>query len=177
MMSLLSTVLVLDFAALDLNLWHSVVSTSESGQQDAASLALSQLRKQAFRLVRAHPRITNVQGACSELCCLAAELCQELRRAKPGVGGLSSGPGSFCEDNRLVWGRAMAGGMSPGLYAVVCWYVSIIDCTGQVERDLGSLRKVLETHVGLTDGKHGIACAFEIYLDGPARAENLVAHE
>ena len=48
----------------------------------------------------------------------------------------------------------MAGGVSPGLYAVVCWYVSIIDCTGQVERDLGSLRKVLETHVGPTDGQN-----------------------
>ena len=72
----------------------------------------------------------------------------------------------------------MAGGMSPGLYAVVCWYVSIIDWAGQVERDLGSLRKILETHVGPTDGrKRGIACAVEIYLDGPEREEDLVVHE
>ena len=72
----------------------------------------------------------------------------------------------------------MAGGVPPGLYAVVCWYISIIDCTGQVERDLGSLRKVLETHVGPTDGQiRGIACAVEIYLDGPEREEDLVVHE
>ena len=170
--------LVMDFAALDLNLWHSVLRKAESCQEDAASLALSHLRKKAFRLVRAHPRVTDVQGVCSELCRLAVKLCKELRRAEPGVAGLSAGPGSFCKDNRLVWGRAMAGGLSPGLYAVVCWYISIIDCTGQVERDLGSLRKVLETHVGPTDGqKRGIACAVEIYLDGPEREEDLVVHE
>ena len=159
MLSLPPNSLVMDFAALDLNLWHGVLRKEESGQEDAASLARSQLRKKAFRLVRAHPRVTDVQGVCSELCRLAVKLCRELRRAKPGVDGLSSGPGSFCKDNRVVWGRAMAGGVSPGLYAVVCWYISIIDGTGQVERDLGSLRKVLETHVGRQMGKNAALLA------------------
>lgn len=79
------TSLVMDFAALDLNPWHGVLRKEESSQEDAASLARWQLRRKAFRLVQAHPQVTDVQGVCSELCRLAVQLCQELRRAKPGV--------------------------------------------------------------------------------------------
>ena len=126
--------LVMDFAALDLNLWHSVMRKEESGQEDAAGSGLLQLRRKAFRLVRAHPQVTDVQGVCSELCRLAVQLCRELRQAQPGVGCSPSGPGSFCKDTRLVWGRTMAGGAplvfmrafagaSPSLSALAKWSV------------------------------------------------------
>ena len=102
--------LVMDWTALDPNPWHGVLRKEESGQEDAASLARWQLGRKAFRLVQAHPQVTDVQAASSELCRLAVRLCQELRRAKPGVLSPSRPRQLQSRDKSLVFKKTPATG-------------------------------------------------------------------
>ena len=52
-------------------------------------------------------------------------------------------------DNRRLWGRALGRGDCPGdVGHLVSWYLSVLDNTGVVERDLGALLRSHQQHLG-----------------------------
>lgn len=79
------------------------------------------------------------------------------------------------QDNHLMWARVLGKGKPvpcaaslETLPALVCWYLSILDGECGVERDLASLRLLLQEHEGSLDEDGRCAAdLLELHLDGP----------
>ena len=131
----------ISFTALDLRRWRAAFADNAQGETAKASL-LATHAKRFFR----HWKLEAGQGV-RELETVARALLQELE----------DDDGDF--DNRDVWRKMFA----PGFVARACSaplavlpeavsiYLSAMDSTGQVERDLGRLSNILAKHSGPLD--------------------------
>jgi hypothetical protein len=151
------------FTAFDLGRWFSAREEGRrSGQDDADSpfglTALTQLAKGLFSDWRLDSRsgVREFTGAVHKL----------LKKEETHL--LKGEP----RDNRIVWSRVLYEsdfGHLTTLPALIRIYLATMEGTCGIERNLGSLTRVLSAHVGpLDEDGHTAACLTQILLDGPA---------
>ncbi len=79
-------------------------------------------------------------------------------------------------DNRASWATALRADFSVELgtpaKTVIAWYLSISDGTGQVERDLGCLARMMQSHCGANNPEH-LSALVELHMDGPKQESDL----
>ena len=172
--------LVCAFAVFDLSVWQRLRRARQSSRRKAKASVEEADRAQsarAIRLARAMASVTDVQGTARALCVVAEELAAEC----PSVVGAEAVEGLGDDgddavitfDNRQRWGVALARGRCPGeLPQLVHWYISILDNTGAVERDLGTLLRHHQAHVG--PSPETLQNVFLVSLDGPRSEEELL---
>ena len=172
------TDLVCSFAVFDLKTWQRIrKSRLNPLKRDKVVEVLRIQHARARRLARALPCVADVDAAAHSLCAVA----EVLSAACPGIeprNDLAAMPhvDMSCSgkvDNRYLWGVALARGDCQGdLRHLVYWYLSILDNTGVVERDLGALLRSHQQHLGL--GADVLQDVLLVFLDGPQAEEEIV---
>ena len=151
------------FTAFDLVRWHA--ARCEMNEKQTAD-KLHILERHARHMFQAW-RLDGSSGV-QELRGMAFRLCaQEEERLKAGCP----------RDNRVLWESVLVGSCSgvlePNdrvgtLLPMLEIYLSAADSTCGVERDLGTLSRILEAHKGPVDEDGStISYCTELYLDGP----------
>ena len=139
--------LVIAFSVFNLQTWRKIhrarrVPAGREKVEQAMAVQQTRLR----RLATAMTCIADVHAVVSSFCTVAEALSRELPAGMSCEDGTAS-PEQF--DNRCLWGRALARGDCEGeLPHLVSWYLSVLDNTGVVERDLGKLLKRHQQHLG-----------------------------
>ena len=154
------------FAAFDLNQWAAASDDLRRGNEQSTDL----LHRHARKLCHAW-HLPGREGA-EELASCAALLPRDERERRSQGTVL---------DNRAVWARILDENFATQLARritivpqLVRIYLCAVDGTGQVERDLGGLRKILDSHVGLLDEDgETISWLAEVYADGPTTETEL----
>ena len=154
------------FTAFDLVRWKTAYE--HAGEDD---LAMQNLQNHARKMFRSW-KLDAAVGV-EELGCAARKLCRQEKRF------LETTP----RDNRAVWAGVLhpsfATDLHPGgafmvLPDMVKVFVSAMDSTCGVERSLGSLKRVLDAHVGpMDEDGHTVAYLMDIHLDGPSSESDL----
>jgi hypothetical protein len=163
--------LAVKFTVFDLSRWYSArVEARRRGEDDADSpfsmTALAFLAKGLFSdwHLDARAGVQEFTGAVHKL----------LRKEDIHLFGGKP------RDNRVVWSRVLHEsdfGELSVLPTLVRVYLAAMDGTCGIERDLGSLTRVLGAHVGpLDEDGHTAACLTEILLDGPVDESELATH-
>jgi hypothetical protein len=149
------------FTALDLLRWRVAFTHAREGDRDALDL-LQRHARAMFDIWKLPPG----QGV-KELEECAAVLLRDV--VSNDIGSNASNwvkvlrPGFSSEVGRLE--------VLPHLLPV---YLSAMDSTGQVERDLGKLAHILEVHSGpLDEDGEVVAWLMEVHVDGPVGEEEL----
>ena len=154
------------FTALDIGRWTAASEENRQGRREAWDLLLKHSRDLLVLW-----GLSRSQGVPELEACAWALVGAERER-------LAASPGSTdLLDNRILWSRVFdpdfvkrvrANGELHVVPVLIRIYVSADDGTGQVERNLGKLKTVLEAHSGSTDEDgHTIAWLTDILLDGP----------
>ena len=141
--------LLLSFSCFDLRAWHRALQMQQSDDdQSKADLAFRSLHKK-IRLLSSEYPLANVDAttAVTEFSAVAIGLATELKEELAA---------NLIKDFRPVWSAAMSSGRVSNyqlgrfktLRFLVGWYVSVLDGTSVIERDLGGLRALLDAHNG-----------------------------
>ena len=172
------TDLVCSFAVFDLETWQRIRKSRRNPQKrDKVAEVMRIQHARARRLARALPSVTDVDATADSLCAVA----EVLSAACPGIeprNDLAAMPHvdmscSAKVDNPYLWGLALARGDCLGdLRHLVYWYLSMLDNTGVVERDLGALLRSHVQHLGL--GADVLQDVLLVFLDGPLAEEEIV---
>ena len=150
------------FTALDINRWDHAMAERKAGRHDAMEL----LKSHANIMFR-HWHFNAGRGVRELEGCAILLLREEKDRRKAGT----------YVDNRVLWARTLettflnkvsSFGRMHVLSGLVVIYLAAMDGTGDVERNLGALLRVLEAHAGPLSEDGEVASALtEILLDGP----------
>ena len=111
------------------------------------------------------------QGVEALASCAALLLGDEADRRSRGI----------VLDNRIVWARVQEESFNRRLNSelqvlpkLVSIHLSCVDGTGQVERDFGSLKKILDAHSGpMNEDGDTASWLVEIFADGPKSEEEV----
>ena len=163
--------LVIAFSVFNLQTWrkiHRARRVPANRERVEQAMAVQQTR--CGRLATAMTCIADVHAVVSSFCTVAEALSRELPAGMSCEDGTAS-PEQF--DNRCLWSRALARGDCEGeLPHLVSWYLSVLDNTGVVERDLGKLLSSHQAHLGCSP--EVLEDVLLVYLEGPEREEELV---
>ena len=168
------TDLVCSFAVFDLHTWQRIRRSRRNPEKREKVAEVMRIQKaRARRLARALPSVADVDAAAHSLCAVA----EVLSAACPGLesrNDLAACPGLEPRDDNLhLWGLALARGDCLGdLRHLVYWYLSILDNTGVVERDLGALLRCHQQHLGASADV--LQDVLIVFLDGPQAEEEIV---
>ena len=172
------TDLVCSFAVFDLQTWQRIrKSRRDPKKRDKVEAVMRIQHARAKRLARAFLGVADVDATARSLCAIAEVLsaaCPGLEprndlAAMPQVDTSRSGD----VDNRYLWGVALARGDCLGdVRLLVYWYISVLDNTGVVERDLGQLLRSHQQHLGL--GPEVLQDVLLVFLDGPQVEEEII---
>ena len=169
------TDLVCSFAVFDLQAWQRIRRSRQNPRKRATVEGTLQVQCAcAKRLARALATVVDVDGTARALCTVAEELAAECPGPAPAEDvGDPYGHDGEADDNRRLWGAALARGDCLGeVPHLVYWYLSILDNTGVVERDLGVLLRQHQAHLGTSpDTQRDVLL---VVLDGPVAEEELV---
>ena len=163
------------FTAFDIGRWTEASDENRQGRRAALDLLLDHGRKM-FRTWR----LSGSQGVIElEACAWVLVADERTRRAAAPPGDKAA----RLLDNRILWSRTLdpaflrrvrSSGEFKVLPGMVSIYLGCDDGTGQVERNLGSLRAVLDAHTGpLDEAGDTISWLVDIHLDGPSDESGL----
>ena len=151
------------FSALDVSRWARALEDRRAGDH-----ASEELLKSHARIMFKHWHLDADRGVRELEGCAILLLRQEADRRKDG---------NYL-DNRILWARTLEASFLKSVSSfgrmrvmpeLVPIYLSAMDGTGEVERGLGSLLRVLEAHSGPLSEDGEVASALtEVLLDGPA---------
>jgi len=163
------------FDVFDIGSWSKVYQLRDKGKEDDAKKLEQSLLRHCRRL-------------CQALQLGAVEAAQELRTAAcllvhQGSDGAAVHGAGYARDNRELWSQTLSRrwwlshgphngplvvGHASHFGRLVCFYLSVTDGTGKVERQLGSLLSILNKHDGPMDedGKT-VSALMDVHLDGP----------
>ena len=170
------------FTALDIGRWSAASEENRQGRQDAHNLLLEHGRR-LFRIFG----LSGSQGVPELESCALALVADERRRRCATPSGSPVADSTDRLDNRVLWSRVFdpdwvkrvkSNGEFQVLPELISVYMSTDDGTGQVERNLGKLKEVLDAHSGSTDEDgETIAWLADILLDGPKDETELAVRE
>ncbi len=154
------------FTAFDLARWHAARCDMSARADECKFATLQGHARAMFRSWR-----LDASSGVPALTSMAFRLCgleeKNLKDGKP-------------RDNRVVWTQVLQGGMhepqdaGDALLPMLHIYLSAMDSTCGVERDLGSLTRMLHSHSGPVDEDGStIAYCTEVLVDGPKDATGL----
>lgn len=152
------------FTPFDLIRWHKALLANEN------ELPLQILRRHTRKMFGAW-RLDAAMGVRE-----FESAARKLRRQE--MDHLASTP----RDNRIVWAGVLKEGFASDLFSaglsvlpdMVRIYLCAMDSTCGVERSLGKLKKVLDSHEGpMDEDGHTIAYLMDIRLDGPCAESHL----
>jgi len=165
------------FDVFDIHMWSKVCQLQGTSQGDAGQKLEQALLRHCRRL-------------CQALSLNAVEAAQHLRSAayllvREGSDVSAAQGAGHARDNRDLWSQTLQRqwwlshgpllrngptvvGKDSHLGRLVCFYLSVTDGTGRVERQLGSLLEILNKHDGPMDEDGKTASALmDVHLDGP----------
>ena len=164
--------------AMDIRRWSAASEELRQGRPDALNL-LQEHGRRLFRIFQ----LSGSRGLPELEACAWTLVAEEKERRATSSGGTLPPP----LDNRVLWSRTRhpdwvkrvkSSGEFQVLPLLVSLYLSCDDGTGQVERNLGKLKEVLDAHVGRTDEEgETIAWLTDILLDGPEDETGLAVCE
>ena len=150
------------FTAMDLDRWDQALKARRDG-----SHAKHELLQSHAKIMFRHWHLNGDRGVRELEGCAILLLRDERDRRSAGEH----------LDNRILWARTLEASFlsrvsSSGALRImpdlVPIYLSFLDGTGQVERNLGSLLRVLEAHSGpLSEDGDMTSALTEVLLDGP----------
>ena len=146
------------FTPFDLTRWHKAFSADENHLK----IPLQNLRRDTAEMFKVW--LLDVSEGAREL----ESAARKLRRQE--MTFLTTTP----RDNRAVWFKTLEPGFASDLCAgfrvlpeMVKIYISALDSTCGIERGLGSLKQILEAHVGpMDEDGHTIAYLMDMRLGG-----------
>ena len=154
------------FTLFDLGRWADASALLRDGTVDNMKQLLRHARD-AFRMWQ----LPWKQGVEELQSCAALLLGDEADRRSRGI----------VLDNRIVWARVQEESFNRRLSSklqvlpkLVSIYLCCVDGTGQVERDFGSLKKIVDVHSGpLNEDGDTASWLVEIFADGPKSEEEV----
>ena len=154
------------FTMFDLGRWADASALLRDGKDDNKTQLLRHARE-AFRMWQ----LPCQQGVHELESCALLLLGDEADRRSRGI----------VLDNRTVWARVQNESFYRRLSSelqvlpkLVSIYLCCADGTGQVERDIGSLKKIVDVHSGpMTEDGDTASWLVEIFADGPKSDEEV----